>query len=189
MNENVINIFNRINYEDNLLNNRRTIKVVGFYKRLKERFLIFAHNNDAQFTYFTWYYGMHRCSFDYRTSFYTTLREYYIDGIPEGTTATTLAQFLQNQGRFEFVFATKMLNLLDESRFPIVDRIIAQTFGFNGSYIEDGETLIQDIQETYDFILVHDEHGIVQRFINDFQCEGIGYYRIFDFIFFSLGNI
>lgn len=93
-------------------------------------------------------------------------------------------------GKYYFSFTTKMLNLLDDTNYPIYDKQVATVFQ---RPFTPGETrlehqclIYQDILDTYRQL---EDHPAIKLFRNHFNCPQLGYMKILDTIFWRLGKI
>lgn len=93
-------------------------------------------------------------------------------------------------GKNYFSFATKMLNLLDDTTYPIYDSQVATVFQRPFTPEEsrlDHQCLIyQDVIDTYRQLK---EHPAIELFKTHFNCPQLGYMKILDSIFWRLGRI
>ena len=92
-------------------------------------------------------------------------------------------------GKNCFSFATKMLNLLDDTNYPIYDSQVAVVFQKPFTPEEtrlDHQCLIyQDIIDTYKSL---ENHQAIALFRNRFNCPELGYMKVLDTIFWKLGR-
>lgn len=93
-------------------------------------------------------------------------------------------------GKSYFSFATKMLNLLDDTGYPIYDRMVGLVFQkpFNPdeTRLDHQHSIYLDIIDTYRSLK---DHPIVGRFRKRFNCQEIGYMKILDSVFWKLGSM
>lgn len=89
-----------------------------------------------------------------------------------------------------FSFVTKMLNLLDDTSYPIYDSKVANVFqrpfAPDESHLDHQCLIYQDIIDTYRQL---EEHPAIELFKTHFNCPQLGYMKILDSIFWRLGRM
>ncbi len=93
-------------------------------------------------------------------------------------------------GKNYFSFTTKMLNLLDDTTYPIYDSQVAivfqRPFTLEETRLDHQCSIYQDILDTYRQLKMH---PAIEMFRTHFNCPQLGYMKILDTIFWHLGKI
>lgn len=164
---------------------------VAVYSFLKEEFLKGDIRSNPLFKWaFTSFYGMGFISLEGRDSFFSKMES--LRNNHSNLDARLLTEELNPiMGKNYFSFVTKMLNILDDTNYPIYDKMIGivfqKPFGINENTTLDHQSSIYpDIIDTYRSL---ENHPIVQHFRSRFRCPAMGYMKVLDSIFWKLGSI
>ena len=162
---------------------------VAVYSFLKDEFRKGDVSRNPLFQWaFSAFYGMGIVPVEGKAAFFSkmeSLRNTYT-----GVGARQLTEELRPaMGKSYFSFATKMLNLLDDAEYPIYDRMVGLVFQkpFNPdeTRLDHQHSIYLDIIDTYRSLK---DHPIVGSFRKRFNCQGIGYMKILDSVFWKLGS-
>ena len=145
---------------------------------------VFRHN-------YCYFYGMSRYTDqNYRNIYFETMRRCMEH--PDQIDLTQLLQSLRNtfanKVRIEMSFVSKMMNFVDDNRYPIYDSGIREAFGFR---IPSGVVAkMAYYPEMYNAIIAAYEalsnHPSIDFFRQSFNCPDLPAFRILDFINISI---
>lgn len=143
---------------------------------------------------FSKFYAMGRfVSKDFIKNYYTVLNE--LRDITEYD-VRRLTEKLMSGEKIQFSFTTKMLNIMNDEKYPIYDSYVARAFGLypadSGNMDEKIDRYILNyniITETYENLLVHYQY-IISDFRQVFKCSksDLSDMRIIDIIIWQLGE-
>lgn len=169
--------------------NRRTYATnMSVFSFLKQEFQKGPVYDNYLFRWgFSSFYGMGIVPDSAQTAFYSKMEKLRYQH--DNQNARTLTEELQvAMGKNYFSFITKMLNLLDDEAYPIYDSQVAivfqRPFTPEESTFDHKEAIYQDILDTYRALR---DHPVIEEFRAHIDCQGIGYMKILDTIFWCLG--
>jgi len=160
------------------------------YSFLKDEFLNGDVSCNPLFQWaFSAFYGMGIVPVEGKAAFFSKMES--LRNTCAGICARQLTEELRPaMGKRYFSFATKMLNLLDDTGYPIYDRMVGLVFQkpFNPdeTRLDHQHSIYLDIIDTYRSLK---DHPIVGRFRKRFNCKKIGYMKILDSVFWKLGSM
>ena len=137
---------------------------------------------------FSAFYGMTRVSPDKRFPLFQKMAEIKINSNDLDAKEITESLRLSMEKNY-FSFVTKMLNLVDDEKYPIYDSHVAAIFEKPHVRGEDRlshqMSVYQDIIELYKNLR---DHTVISRFRAQFNCPDMGYMKILDSIFWVIGR-
>lgn len=138
---------------------------------------------------FTSFYGMGIVPSEGKEAFFSKMES--LKNCDNGLDARQLTQGLKPEmGKNYFSFVTKMLNLVDDNKFPIYDSQIAlifqKPFSPAETRLDHQSSIYRDVIDTYCSI---ESHPVIERFRNLYGCPGMGYMKVLDALFWKLGGI
>ena len=160
------------------------------YSFLKEEFLKGDIRSNPLFKWaFTSFYGMGIVPSEGKEAFFSKMES--LKNCNNDLDASQLTQGLkQEMGKNYFSFVTKMLNLVDDNKFPIYDSQIAlvfqKPFTPAETRLDHQSSIYRDVIDTYCSIK---SHPVIARFRNLYGCPGMGYMKVLDALFWKLGGI
>lgn len=161
--------------------------IVEVFKFLKQRLKETNPSNDALFQWaFSAFYGMSFIPRSQRHPLFKKMQEIKDDCYDLNAKEITenLAPLM---GKKYFSFVTKMLNLIDDEKYPIYDSNVGLVF--ENKHKPCGKnyrmSVYQDIIDTYNQLK---DKPIVDEFKSYFSCPDIGYMKILDSIFWIIGK-
>ena len=103
-----------------------------------------------------------------------------------------LANDLKDNNKIQFSFATKLLNIVDDEKYPIYDSYVVKAFGFPIKYgsLKQYSENYKIITETYKSLLLDYEcKKMIETFRKMFPLsEKLSNMRILDFIVWKIGE-
>lgn len=190
MREEIIQLFSDNTSDPNSFfkKHETTLKTnVEVFKFLKQRLKETNPSNDVLFQWvFSAFYGMPYISRHKRPPFFEKMQE--INDNCDDLNAQEITENLAPlMGKKYFSFVTKMLNLIDDEKYPIYDSNVGLVF--EKKHKPCGKnyqmSVYQDIIDTYNQLK---DKPIVDEFKSYFSCPDIGYMKILDSIFWIIGK-
>jgi hypothetical protein len=168
---------------------------VNTYRALKKVFLeskINLNENDDFMTNFSWFYGIGRfVSPSFRNNYFGVMQElrHKTEYSPR-----KLAARIKDGNKYQFSFTTKMLNMMNDAKYPIYDSNVAAALGLSSYWSESKDTLDSYI-EAYEIItdtyteLLPTCAGLIRDFREVFCVPSteVSDMRILDIIVWKLG--
>ena len=161
------------------------------YSFLKDEFRKGDIRSNSLFQWaFSSFYGMRIVPAEGKEAFFSkmeSLRNNHL-GLDARRLTEELMPFM---GKNYFSFVTRMLNILDDTNYPIYDEHVGIVFQKPFTLDEDTRldhqsSVYPDIIDTYRSL---ENHPIVEHFRNRFHCPEMGYMKVLDTIFWKLGCI
>ena len=115
------------------------------------------------------------------------LTEYLVD-------SNARDRYKQKTEKVQFSFVTKLLNIMNDTKYPIYDLNVATVFGFTAPYQSDIKGKIDKYVELYEIIqnvykeILNVYADKIMSFRNVFDCKGVTDLRIVDIITWKLGE-
>lgn len=175
-------------------------RAVKGYESLKEVYSQKNHklseNRDFQ-KKFTSFYVMRYVSQKFRTNFFVKMDEIKNCKPTKLDDAIEITRDLcKGEKSLQFSFVTKMLNLADDTQYPIYDSMVAKVFGFK-ELSGDREQKLETYKERYQKIFAtYSElqkdtliQKVLTKFRTKFQCPNLSDFRVLDFICWQLGKL
>lgn len=174
-------------------------RAVAGYESLKEVYSQQNHklseNRDFQ-KKFTSFYVMRYVSQTFRTNFFVKMDEIRNSKQTELNAIEIMRNLCNGEKSLQFSFITKMLNLADDTRYPIYDSMVAKVFGFK-ELSGAREQKLEEYKERYQKILAtYSElqkdtliQKVLTKFRTKFQCPNLSDFRVLDFICWQLGKL
>ena len=90
-------------------------------------------------------------------------------------------------GKYHFSFCSKMANIINDELYPIYDRNVRNVFHRKnlGNGLNYWRNIYQDISDTYRHL---ENHPIIPAFRTQFNAHKMGYMKILDALFWTLGR-
>ena len=155
-----------------------TGKELDFYEGYKSSFFRF--------------YGIGRfVSKSFREKYYNKLLDLRRSKVKECDIAVLTKELIDEENnKIQFSFTTKLLNIIDDEKYPIYDSNVAKAFGFSSAYGDITQYIEQynKITETYKSLL-EDYMNIIGNFRGIFpQSNNLSNMRILDIIIWKIGE-
>lgn len=186
-------------FEENYTELRYTVVGYAFLKEIYER-PEHRLEHDRYFQYvFGAFYAMNRVFVSARfiRRFYKKMDEFKSRKRTAVFDAAKIAKELSRGERsFQFSFVTKMLNLVNDTLYPIYDSKVALVFGFGNTVTGDDDAKAEQYRERYQAIidtyldLLNDNRTaeLLNLFRDIFKCPELSDMRILDLIFWEMGK-
>ncbi len=156
-------------------------KSIAIYNLLKE---LYKRNNDVSSNIeFQWaykaYYGLvHYSKIDLPT--YFQVFQQYLNDRDKPLDICDVIKELHTEKK-NVSFSSKMMNFVDDTKYPIIDSRISKVFGFyNYENISEKYQLIKDVYTTLA------TNRVIVEFVRKFEFEGIGLMKQLDIIVWNI---
>lgn len=170
--------------------------IVNGYLALKDFVDIegnFTENADFRSKY-SYFYGMNRFASrqDYQDRYFNAMKNAYLE--PNNIVLKDLLLSLENvvagKARIEMSFVSKLMNFVDESKYPIFDSGIRAAFGFiipvgREEKLVYYPQMYKTIIEGYDHL---SSHPSIDKFRSEFNCPSLSNYRVLDIIVITIAR-
>ena len=163
---------------------------VAVYSFLKEEFQKGDVSRNPLFQWaFSSFYGMGIVPSEGKEAFFSKMES--LRNRDNDMDARRLAEEPKPEtGEDYFSFVTKMLNLLDDNKFPIYDSQIAlvfqKPFTPEETRLDHQVSIYRDVIDTYRSL---ENHPVIERFRSLYDCPGMGYMKVLDALFWKFGGI
>ena len=167
------------------------------YKSIRESFINALRDNDADYYAFLWsfagYYNMAIVDESYAIIFFNKMKGLHERDDKDSLDPKTIAEEMQKEGleRFEFVFASKMLNMFNDEKYPIYDSNIRVASGMvkrnKESVINYKMRIYNDIKSKYECWNT-DFKDVIEEIKKNIGCESVGYMKVLDAVVWTLGR-
>lgn len=135
---------------------------------------------------FSYFYGMRVVSRNHRIPFFQRMEALKHERPLNVETHTITRDLRPTMGKNYFSFVTKMLNMLEDDKYPIYDSNVCKVFRGRALYgIETQSEVYSDIIDTYQHLR---NHEILNKYRQEIDCNGVGYMKILDSIIFEIGR-
>lgn len=174
-------IINRVLSRVGRLNDKDVRKSIILYRLIRE---LYEKNtniieNDAFMWAYSAYYGLaSHYKKDDRLQYFLTLQKYFT--YQKTILVDEIVKELKTE-KNQYVFATKLMNFIDDDKYPIIDRKVAVVFGF--SVTDSFDTRISQIKRIYDNLL---NNSFFCDILKKNNFDGVGKMKQVDIIIWNL---